>query len=366
MYTTTIISQIKAWLPEFTSYFAEEQSIASINIVNGLCTVTTLANHNLLTDDVIYIKNANVPIKISAITKESADSIIATVTTSTYHDQTTGYTTISEIEGVVDSLYNGDMVFIEDIDSTHFTITVDSATAQTPDITDAYLILEKKQLVNGWKTITKLSDTTFSYQETLTDLNGLVENSGIVLIKNQRVYGCSDYADAYDLYCNSFGKKNTDGEIVDVLFKTDSELTLYIDLQPVVRNTATKDTSQGMYSFLLSLYVFAPIKNSRRYLARDKMSFLQSEVMNKILGDKRLQTDDLYSVPETELLKFIQSRMAATRDRVIYPYEFQYEFKIRTWSTDFALPYDSTRLNKLVLRSSIEDSDELSTTNVDY
>lgn len=367
MYLDTIVEQIKSWIPEFTSYFSEEQTIVSIVVINGLCTVTTSGNHRLLTGDLIYIKNAIIPVKISSISKEAVDSEVATVTTDNYHDQTTGYTTISPITGVSDALYNGDKQFIDDIDGYNFTIVVDSATQQNPDVTNGYFLLNKKQLVNGWKTITKISATQFSYQEALTTLNATISNTGITLTKNQRVYACSDYLDAYDLYCNSFGKTNSQtNEIEDVIFKNDNQLTLYIALLPIVKNSAIEDTSSGEYRYTICLYIFAPIKNSRRYLARDKMSFLQSQVFNKILGNKTLQTDELYNVPETEEVKFVQSKMAAPRNRVIYPYEFVYEFRIRTWDDDYELPLDSTRLNKLDLRSSINNSNELLITNINY
>jgi len=369
MYLNTITKQIKTWIPELTTLFSKNQSISTISVVSGLATVTTSSAHNLSVGDYVYIKNAKIPIKISSITKEEIDSEVATITTSSYHDQTEGYTETVEIDGVSDSKYNGDKTFITDIDGYNYTIEVDSTATQTPDVTNAYMYIHKYQTINGWKKVLSApTDTTFTYQDNNTNITATINNSGIILIKNQRIFNCLDFQDSMSMYCNSYGtiNKNT-GLLEDINFKNDNELTMFVCLDPNNKSLVTVYNSIGFYEYMIHLYIYKPMKNSYKYLARDSMSFLETKVLNPILGNKTLASDDLHNVTETETLKFLGGNKAYDRNEVLYVHSFTWSFRIRTNKADLDLPADSVRFNKIDFNwTSDENSGVLNEFIVDY
>lgn len=365
MYVDTITKQIKSWIPELTTLFSTSQSITNINVVNGLATATTSTAHNLSVGDYVYIKNAIIPIKISNITKATPTSTEATITTATYHDQTLGYTTTVTIDGVSDALYNGDLTFTTDIDGYNYTVVVDSNSSDNPDVTNAYMYIHKYQTINGWKKILSVpTDTTFTYQETDTTINAAIDTAGMILVKSQRIFNCLDFKDSMSMYCNSYGVLN-DGEFTGIKFKDDNELTMYVCLDCKDTNLATVDNSVGLYRYTLHLYVYKPIKDSYKYTARDTMSLLEANVLNPILGNKTLATDDLHTVNQTELLKYIGGDIAYQRDKVLYVHKFSWSFRIKMARADLELPKDSVRWNKLDFNWTSEDSSGILNTFID-
>lgn len=356
MYVNTITKQIKSWIPELTTLFSTSQSITSIGVVNGLATVTTSSNHNLNVGDYIYIKNAIIPIKISSITKENPTDEVATIITSAYHDQTLNYTTTVTIDGVDDVLYNGDLAFITDTDGYEYNVTVDSASSDSPDVTNAYMYIHKYQTINGWKEVLSVpTDTNFTYQDSNTNINATIDTVGMILVKSQRIFNCLDLEDSMSEYCDSYGVLN-DGEFTGIKFKDDDELTMYVCLDCKNKNLATVDNSVGLYRYTLHLYVYKPMKDSYKYTVRDTISLLEANVLNPILGNKTLATDDLHTVNQTELLKYIGGDKAYKRDNVLYVHKFSWSFRIKMARADLKLPKDSVRWNKLNFNWTSEDS----------
>ena len=356
MYIDTITKQIKSWIPELTTLFSTSQSITGIVVVNGLATVTTGAVHNLNVGDYIYVKNAIIPIKISSITKATPTATEATIITATYHDQSLNYTTTVTIDGVDDVLYNGDLTFITDTDGYEYSVTVDSASSDSPDVTNAFMYIHKYQTINGWKEVLSVpSDTTFTYQDANTEINATINTAGMILVKRQRIFNCLDFKDSMSMYCNTYGQLK-DGELTSLTFKSDNELTMYVCLDCKDRNLATVANSVGLYQYMIHLYVYKPMKDSYKYTARDIMSLLEANVLNPILGNKTLATDDLHTVKETEPLKYIGGDIAYQRDEVLYVHKFSWSFRIKMARADLKLPTDSVRWNKLDFNWTSEDS----------
>lgn len=354
-----IVFQLKKWIPEFTDKFNTSIDVSSISVVNGLCTVTTVEPHYLFDNDEVYIRNAELRIKITNISKDSPTSTIATITTSSYHNVVKGDTLNVTVEGVSDILYNGTLEVIKDIDAYNFTVKVDESASQSPDVTNANLVTVKKQTINGWKTITVIDETSFSYQEGDTSLNLTSDNTGIEVVKDSRIFPCLDEEESLQMYCDYFSANKDEPSLEDINIKDDDEFSLFVCVRPEVRNTGTTDRSEGYYLNRFSLFIYAPTKDSYMYEGLSKCSDLTSYVFNRILGQKPLNTYNQFGSRVTGPVKYISSGKMGRVDtgRVVYPHTINYEFITEAVNSDFSLPFDSVRLNEIITKQTSKDNE---------
>jgi len=159
-----IVNRLKEVLPKYTDDFNATALISSLSKSGSLITGVTTTNHNLTTGDYVTIKGAKEPITLSAITFVGN---IATATSSTDHKLTNPasyYQSFVEISSA-NSDYNGTFELLEVISSTSFKFKLKTIPTAT---TTGILLLPDFDGYNGYKQITKINDTTFSYSSTAT------------------------------------------------------------------------------------------------------------------------------------------------------------------------------------------------------
>jgi hypothetical protein len=164
MKTYDIVRQLQAVIPNYTANYADSVTVSALTRT-GAVAIATATAHGLIAGDNVYIKGAILRNAITSITRVGS---VATATTQYDNDLTltakeaqAGDTYIT-IGGATQAEYNGSKQLLNVIDSKHFTFEVAGGPA-TPATGSPYLIEDLQDLWNGVKTITKLSDNSFSY-----------------------------------------------------------------------------------------------------------------------------------------------------------------------------------------------------------
>jgi hypothetical protein len=192
MQAVDIVNRLKEVLPNYTDEFSDIISVSSLTRSGTTITASASSAHGLLTGDYVTIRGATNPITISSIVRN--DDIV-TVTTATdhklsdpslYSDEEAKRITF-EISGAVPTDYNGTIVLYDMTvpDSTTFTYKIDT-TPTTPATTPGFLLQEDFDGYNGYKEVTVLNTTSFTYETANTDLNtpsqGTIEMSSATRI----------------------------------------------------------------------------------------------------------------------------------------------------------------------------------------
>ena len=159
-----IVNRLKEVLPKYTEDFNTSISISSLTKSGSTITCTTATAHGLLTNDYITIRGAKEPISLTLIT--FVDNV-ATATSST-DNKLIKPSQFSKSYVEITSAnfdYNGTFELLEVINSTTFKFILKTIPTTTATGT---LLLSDFDGYNGYKQITKINDTQFSYSNSAT------------------------------------------------------------------------------------------------------------------------------------------------------------------------------------------------------
>lgn len=168
-----IVNKLKEILPKYTNDFSDMVNIVSLTKNNNIITATTSIKHSLQTGDYITIKGAKQPIVLTSLTR---NGYVATATSLNDNDLTDpnklpkeSLPIYIEISNASEG-YNGVFELLTVPNNNVFTFKLKTQPT-TPASVAGFLLLEDTKVYNGYKQITKINDTSFSYQST-----GLVES----------------------------------------------------------------------------------------------------------------------------------------------------------------------------------------------
>jgi len=269
-----IVKHIAKELPKYTTQFTTQIPITSITTNNGIATATVASTVDLATGVEISITGAKTSINITSITRNGN---IVTVTTATNHylpetDNTPSstknkYKNSITIQGATPNEYNGTWEVYTSL--TEFELTFKIKTSPTtPATTNGVLVLNDYENINGYKTITVINATTFTYS-LLNNINFQV--TGNPFINVTRV-------------ANSLSQVN-----IERCYNTDefgiSQNWLYVVLGageysnqagvPTSDVTATKSTAQDytmVYQKVIEVYAILPFDKSKKNILQGDLS----------------------------------------------------------------------------------------------
>lgn len=179
-----IVNRLKEILPKYTDDFSTIINVSSLTRSGTTITCTTTTAHGLSTNDYATIRGAKEPIALSSITFSNG---IATATASTDHELTdpSKYSPANlplYVEIVGASGYNG----VKELVSVPTNLTFKFKVSGSPStVSGGYLLLEDQEGYNGYKQITKIDATSFSYQTTgsmLSPAQGTIQVSCLTRI----------------------------------------------------------------------------------------------------------------------------------------------------------------------------------------
>lgn len=159
-----IVAQLQQTIPRYTNLFSDTLAISSLTYSAGTVTAVTASAHGLNTNDYVYINGALTPITITDITRVGTQ---ATATTASNHDLTDNYQETVTISGADQAGYNGTHNFIHQPNRRTFIFEV-ANTVVTPATGSPKLLQNIAAGYNGYHKITRVDDTTFTYQITST------------------------------------------------------------------------------------------------------------------------------------------------------------------------------------------------------
>ena len=184
-----IVKHIAKELPKYTTLFTTQIPITSITTNNGIATATVASTVSLTTGAEISITGAKTLINIISITRNGN---IVTVTTASNHDlpetdnrpnsTKNRYKNFITIQGAVPNEYNGTWEVYTSLTKTEFTFKIKTAPI-SPATTNGVLVLNDYENINGYKTITVTSPTTFTYS-LLSNINFTVTGNAFINITN--------------------------------------------------------------------------------------------------------------------------------------------------------------------------------------
>lgn len=174
MYIKDIANKLKDVLPLYTSDFNDELTITSLTMAGNVATAITSINHNLATGNYITISGARSPVSITITYNDK----IATATSAIKHKLIDPSAFSAEHKPILLSItsanndYNGSFELLSVVSDYVFTFKL----LTTPIATASGVLLETtfngKNLdsemfynnYNGYKQITRINDTTFTYE----------------------------------------------------------------------------------------------------------------------------------------------------------------------------------------------------------
>ena len=154
-----VVLQLYSALPALTDKFTEQALIDSITAAGLVATATTSSKHNLTTGDLATITGAFAPVAIESMVR--VDSIL-TVVTSSDHDLSEGYQEQVEITEANEAEFNGSFKLLSVPNRRTFEVeVVDSGPTSS---TGSPVLLDGSAFgYNGLFPITVLTPLTFSY-----------------------------------------------------------------------------------------------------------------------------------------------------------------------------------------------------------
>lgn len=260
-----IVNRLKEVLSIYTDDFSDIVSVTSLTRSGSTITCVTSAAHGLATNDYATIKGAKEPITISSITR--VDNIV-TITTATDHKlsdpslyapkQAEALTV--EISGAAPTEYNGTFKLLTVPTDKTFTYQIDTTPA-SPATTSGFLLLPDFDGYNGYKQVTAVNTTSFSYTTTNTNLGTPAQ--GTIQLSNASRIQCAATVDRLNQFYSE-GKDNRATQKwlfvvvgASVVYDGDSgtvasDLSVAMDKNKLFRYAEQQD---------LSLYIFLPSQN---------------------------------------------------------------------------------------------------------
>jgi len=280
-----IIQQLRKTLPFLTDSFTDNISINSLTRSGSTVTAVSASNHGLDTGDYVFIKGAYNPVSISSATRTGTQVVC---TTSTEHDLTQGFNYEVLISGFNETEYNGTKKLISVTDRNTFTYEVQSGLSNQP--TSSGILNENLSIYysdslnigyNGYKQITKVNDTTFTYVIDNT-LNSPATGT-IVGAINPRISGAITLEVAKASY-----EKQSNGDLWAFVVVEDGVAgkDRHTDSDTSYINERTNFYLQD-YAQSFSIYIFTPCKNEYSARAsRDLMTDIRANLYKSLLTYK--------------------------------------------------------------------------------
>lgn len=260
MQAINIVNRLKEIVGVYTDDFSDIVTISSLSRSGSTIIAVTSAAHGLVTNDYATIRGAKEPITLTSITRVNN---VVTVVSSTDHklsdpslygqDQLPLYVTIS---GVTPSDYNGTFELLTVPNDATFTFKI-TTTPTTPATIAGYLLLEDFDGYNGYKQITKIDATSFSYSTTNTNLKTPAQGA-LQLSSATRIA----YAATPDRILE-FYSENSAGILKNWMFVVTGDQTIYKnDTVASDLSTAQKKNQSYWYEVQQNFSVFVVVPST--------------------------------------------------------------------------------------------------------
>lgn len=252
-----IVNRLKEILPKYTDDFSTILNVSSLTRASTIITCTTTAAHGLSNNDYITIRGAKEPIALSTITFSNG---IATATALTDHklsdpslfslDNLPLYVEISGTVG-----YNGIWELVSVPSKFIFTFKI---TGSPANYSGGFLLLKDQDGYNGYKQITVVNSTTFTYATTgsmQSPAQGTIQVSGLTRI---------DYASTPQRL-QEFYSENSNGVLQTWLYVVMGQNQAYKDDTIVGDTSSAKKSNESYWNLTqqnFSLYIIIPAKAS--------------------------------------------------------------------------------------------------------
>jgi len=324
MKTNDIVNILRERVPQLINNFHATQEILSLSASSGVVTATlSTANTIIKTGEKVLITGALVNNPIVSLSHING---LATAITQNDHDLTEGFSDIT-ISGATQSGYNGTFNLVEVIDNKTFTFIVPQATVSSA--TGSPVLMENVEThFNGYYTITKLSDTQFTYniesQDTMTATGTKTLNY------NFRIYGAVDIERGLEAYT----RQNPD--TLFLCIETDKEnanRSAYNKIDSISYNQYGEDAYQRVYQGL-NIYCIVPCKDEMIATAyKDSMEELRAIIFGALLN---LKTNSYLKNSKTSNFTYKGSE-TYLYDKATYIHKFSFECCYEITQEDMAI-----------------------------
>jgi hypothetical protein len=254
-----IADRLKEVLPKYTNKFSDITSISSLTRSGTTITAVTASSHGLATNDQITIKGALDPITITSLTR--VDNVVTVITAtphnfskpSLYSPEQADLLTVT-IDSADPSDYNGTFKLLSVANENTLTYQI-STTPTSPATTAGFLLQEDYDGYNGYKTVTVIDTTTFTYETTNTNLNTPAQGT-IEMSDATRIGWAATAERAVQFYTSDNNRQNENWMFVVVGTKQ-----TYKDDTTTTDPSSAKNTNQSYFYDTIqefSIYIFIP------------------------------------------------------------------------------------------------------------
>jgi len=255
MYLKDLITKLRLEIPKYSEKYSTKLTISTISSIAGLVTVKTSSAHNLQANEIINVIGTT---KKTAITSIITSNDIATLTTTTNHDQTLDYVdsddqppiTIAECSIVN---YNGSHT-LSDVISRK--VLKFNKTGSPADASDGFLLENINIGFNGLYTVNTIIDsTTFTY---ILNTSLTATGDGGYVHSDMRISGDVDI----ERFVNSgYSKQTTDKYWICIVPEsTTASKSRHVESDATAQHTQGDDFRQRLLP-VVGFYLFIPNNN---------------------------------------------------------------------------------------------------------
>lgn len=355
-----IIQQLSRTMPFVTDNFTDNISISNLSRSGSTVTAVSASAHGLSTGDYVFIKGAKHPVSISTAVRTGTNVLC---TTATEHDLTIPFNYEVLISGFNEAEYNGTFELVSVTDRNTFTYKVQSGLSNQPtgsgvlneDLSISFLT-DVNYGYNGYKQITKVNDTTFTYS--IANTPNSPATGTIQAAINPRISG----AISLDVAKASYTKKNTGKLWAFVVIddgaaskdrNIDNDLTYY---------GSGINFYYQKYVQPFSIYVFTPCKDEYSARAsRDLMTDVRANLYKSILfykADTDFEKETAYNITAV-------GDNFAEYNNSFYIHRFSFEMLAAVYIEDVFKQY-SVALSNITVKTKNENEVDIKTDSIDY
>jgi hypothetical protein len=284
-----IVNRLKEVLPSYTDDFSDIVSISSLSRSGTTITAVTSSAHGLVTGNYVTIRGAKKPINLVTITR---DGEIVTATTAFQTDHGLSDPSLyspAEAKKLTVTItdtdsedYNGTFALETVPTKDTFTYKI-TTTPETPAKIAGNLLLDDFDGYNGYKQITVINSTTFTYATTNTSLGSPAQ--GTIEMSNASRIAWAATANRADQFYSESGTGKVDQNWMFVVMGAS---IVYKDDTVASDLSSAQDTNQ-LYFYEtqneFSIYIFLPAQDGTLgALASDQAKDTERPLLKSIVN----------------------------------------------------------------------------------
>ena len=344
MKMSDIINQLRGVLPKYSDLFSTAISVSNISVSSGIATITTNTSHNLTTGDNVVLRNVSFKNPIDSV---SQDGLVFTFTTVNDHDLTFGWPEHETVtlSNFTDSVWSNSFQLTGVPNRKTFKVR---STNNLPVLNGEEKLVElRSDGVNGRYSVTVTGSTSFTIAGDFIDgsyIGGSVSSA-------QRISGAATEDRALDQYT----AQNTNSLWMFVVMK---DATVGRDRTSQSDSISTKTTGTDMRLRLIDGFSILIFKNTSDDIAAiEAIDLCRHDLLLPILRTVNGVRFDTGLAFDGDFRCILTGHNHFDYNRAVIIYRYEFEVSMDLTNEDSVVPEDTRAFRDIDYTSVVNGDD---------